>query len=583
MNRIKEIGEIVSVSGNTGLIHVYPFYDGFETRLGEIGSLLKVRSSNAFSIGIVSDVRTHSILGSDNEILEKEKIRFGSQEITIILIGEIIDNAFNRGVSKYPIIGDKVFLMEDSDYKTIYKSDDGSICLGKISGIDLEASIDLNRFITRHSLVVGSTGSGKSNAVAILLSEITKKNYQNGRIIVIDPHGEYNEVLSDCSKVFKCYAQEKECELCIPFWALSLDDLLSIVDAPLSGPNRDYLSYCITQEKIKSAIVNNIPIDQELITADTPIPFNIKKLWFDLDDYERQTFFERGNPNSLTNLVQIGDPDTLKSNIYQPAAAGGGSPFLNNQAHGLLPFLNALRLKLLDSSYNFLFNNSYTPSLDGKCNKELEELLFEWLSTSKNIKIFDLSEIPSEIIPTICGSLLRLIYDALFWGQNLSIGGKETPALMVLEEAHIYLKNAEDTIASKTVQKIAKEGRKYGVGLCLVTQRPSELDETVLSQCGTIVSLRLNNSKDKSRVAGAIQDELSILVDMLPMLRTGEAIISGEAVKIPSRIQISKMQSARKGADPLVSDKWLKVPSQKIEDYKELTYKWRSKSLRRKK
>jgi len=205
--------------------------------------------------------------------------------------------------------------------------------------------------------------------------------------------------------------------------------------------------------------------------------------------------------------------------------------------------------------------------------------LESWLGTSKPIAIFDLSDVPSELMLSISGTLLNIAYDALFWGQNLNNGGKLQPLLIVLEEAHNYLHARENSIASRTVQRIAKEGRKYGVGLVLVTQRPSELYEAVLSQCGTIIALRMNNNKDRGFVAAAIQDELKSLVDLLPSLRTGEAIISGEGVKIPSRIQFYKLPNAFKGADPSVSKQWGSSLSDNENAYKDLVTLWRNKKF----
>ena len=231
---------------------------------------------------------------------------------------------------------------------------------------------------------------------------------------------------------------------------------------------------------------------------------------------------------------------------------------------------------MLDSNYQFLFNpGDYTPSEDGKVIKKLENLLFDWLSSScKNITIFDISGVPSEIATSISGTLLKIIYDALFWGQKLPIGGREQPLLIVLEEAHSYLKSGTDSISSTIVQTIAKEGRKYGVGLALITQRPSELDETVLSQCGTIIALRMNNAKDRGHIQSAIQDELHTMIDLLPSLRTGEGIISGEGVKIPSRVQFYKLPYAPASSDPKVSEKWSENKDITLDNYEKMLYNW---------
>jgi DNA helicase HerA-like ATPase len=207
-------------------------------------------------------------------------------------------------------------------------------------------------------------------------------------------------------------------------------------------------------------------------------------------------------------------------------------------------------------------------------------LLFDWLGNDKPITILDLSGVPNDIMISISGTLLKIVYDALFWGQNLPNGGKEQPLFIVLEEAHNYLKAGEYSISSRTVQTIAKEGRKYGVGLALVTQRPSELDETVLSQCGTIIALRMNNAKDRGHISAAIQDELQSIVDLLPSLRTGEGIVSGEAVKIPSRIQFYKLTNAPKSTDPKVSEKWMIEKSVDINDYNRLLLLWRNQRLK---
>jgi hypothetical protein len=318
-----------------------------------------------------------------------------------------------------------------------------------------------------------------------------------------------------------------------------------------------------------------------MITADSPIPFSIKQLWFELDDFERKTFGEVRRPETVTDLQIKGDADTLKSNGYVPAAAGGGRPFLNHEAKGILSFLDSLRSRLKDMRYNFLFKpGKYTPQLDSRLEKDLSELLFSWLGSDKPITILDISDVPSEIMMSDAGTLLNIVYEALFWGQALPIVGRKQPLLIAFEEAHNYLRSGEHSIASRTMQRIAKEGRKYGVGLMLVTQRPSELDETVLSQCGTIIALRMNNSKDRSYVASAIQDESQAIVELLPSLRTGEGIISGEGVSIPSRVQFYKLPNAPKSADPEVTKEWRNPQLRSENDYKHLVSLWRNKKFK---
>lgn len=305
-----------------------------------------------------------------------------------------------------------------------------------------------------------------------------------------------------------------------------------------------------------------------------------KKIWFGLDDFERQTYEKSRDPSSLMKVTESGNPEKLISNKYPPASAGGGSPFLNFQAKGILGFLDNMKSKMKDSRYKFLFESGdYTPDLEGKTIKGLSDLLELWLGNAGEITILDFSDIPSEIMVSTSGSLLSIVYDALFWGQNLCIGGKQQPILIVLEEAHNYLKAGLSNIAPRTVQKIAKEGRKYGTGLLLVSQRPSELDETVLSQCGTMVALRMNNSQDRAHVQNAMQDELQSMADLLPSLRTGEIIISGEGVKIPSRVQFYRIEIAVKSSDPDVADCWSRQPEDNSQQYVKLTNLWQNQKF----
>lgn len=592
-SRDTEIGEIDSINGNVITIRLsdkikstMPVINGIVYRVGQIGSFLKIPLGFANLFGIVTQTGSVAIPESLKELVlqDYEKIN-NTRWLNMVLVGEQVGSKFERGVTQFPASGDKVHLVTIKDLDVIYGGfeDSNSVTVGNISVSEsLNAKIDLDKLVSRHCAIVGSTGSGKSNSVAVLLEAIANKDFRSSRILVIDPHGEYSETLKNKSRVFKINASEDEAELLIPFWALPFGELIKIFPGNLSDINHDYLREKIVEKKITSIATNTLGIEKEVITADSPIPFSLKQLWFDLDDFERQTFTERAKPETITNKIVDGDAEKLISNEYQPAAAGGGSPFLNNQAKGILSFLDGLRARLKDSRYDFLFRLSdWHPEKEGKVKKDLSALLSSWLGDAKPVTILDLSGIPSEIVPSISGTLLKLIYDTLFWGQNTKAGGKQQPLLIVLEEAHNYLKAGEDSISSRTVQNISKEGRKYGVGLLLVTQRPSELDETVLSQCGTLIALRMNNSKDRGHVKSAVQDELQTMIDLLPSLRTGEGIISGEAVKIPSRAKFFKISHAPKSVDPKVSEQWLKEQPE-VSEYNKIVKYWRNQELNRK-
>lgn len=589
-SKITEIGEIDSISGNSISIKLFdsiksnmPVIDGVVYRVGQIGSFVRIPLGFANLYGIVTQIGSAAIPEGLKEMYYKDYDSFkNTRWINIVLAGEQVGKKFERGVTQYPTTGDKVHLVTINDLDIIYGGyqEANSITVGNISVSEsLDAKIDLDKLISRHCAIVGSTGSGKSNSVSVLLEAIAKRNFPSSRILVIDPHGEYNDALSKYSRVIETSPKDDKNKLYIPFWALPFNELIKIFSGNLTDANREYIREKVVESKIASAIENKIDVPKESITADAPIPFSIKRLWFELDDFERKTF--QADRITVSEKLNEGDIETLKSNEYPPAGLGSSPPFLNQKAKGLLGFLDSMRNKLNDSSYSFLFNpGDFTPDVKGKINKDIDSLFFDWLGNSLPITILDLSGIPSEIMSSISGTLLKIIYDGLFWGVNTKVGGKNQPLLIVLEEAHSYLKAGEHSISSRTVQMIAKEGRKYGVGLLLVTQRPSELDETVLSQCGTMIALRMNNSKDRGHIRSAVQDELQSMVDLLPSLRTGEALISGEAVKIPSRVKFFKISNAPKSSDPKASEKWLQTIENTESEYKNLLKSWRNKNYK---
>lgn len=589
-NKITEIGEIDSISGNSISVKLFdniksnmPIIDGVVYRIGQIGSFVRIPLGYANLYGIVTQIGSAAIPENLKEVVFKDYDNFkNTRWINIVLAGEQVGKKFERGVTQYPTTGDKVHLVTINDLDIIYGGyeDSNSIIVGNISVSEsLDAKIDLDKLISRHCAIVGSTGSGKSNSVSVLLQAIANRNFSSSRILIIDPHGEYNDALSKFSNVIEINSKVDASKLYIPFWALPFNELMKLFSGNLSDQNREYIREKVVDAKIASAEINKIEVAKESITADSPIPFSIKRIWFELDDFERRTL--ETDRVTLTTKTVVGNIETLKSNEYLPAGLGSSAPFLNLKAKGILGFLDSMRNRINDSSYGFLFSpGDLTPDSEGKIVKDLDSLFLDWLGNKLPITILDLSGIPSEIMSSISGTLLKIIYDGLFWGVNTKVGGKQQPLLIVLEEAHSYLKAGENSISSRTVQMIAKEGRKYGVGLLLVTQRPSELDETVLSQCGTMIALRMNNSKDRGHIKSAIQDELQSMVDLLPSLRTGEAIISGEAVKIPSRVKFFKIANAPKSSDPKASDQWLKNVDKPEEEYKKLLKSWRNQNYR---
>lgn len=389
----REIGFVDSVNGNTVSVRLNEniksnllVIDGVVYRVGQIGSFLKIPLGYANLYGIVTQIGSSAIPQNILESIQNANINLFSinnQWLTLVLVGEQIGKRFERGISQSPTTGDKVEIVTLADLEIIYGGfdDKNSISVGTISASEsLESKFDIDLLVSRHCAIIGSTGSGKSNAVSVILNAIIEKKFKSPRILVIDPHGEYISVFKYNSRVFKINASKDlgQNELYVPFWALPFNELMNIFPGRLNDQNLEYFRNKIVEYKQAVNEKHSMSIEKEVITADTPIPFSIKQLWFDLDDFERQTFQENRKPETKRELIKKGDPEKLISNEYPPAAPGGGSPFLNHMAKGILSFLDSVRLRLKDSRYDFLFEpGDYSPDLEGKTKNELSELLYD--------------------------------------------------------------------------------------------------------------------------------------------------------------------------------------------------------------
>jgi DNA helicase HerA-like ATPase len=503
--------------------------------------------------------------------------------LAIALFGETIGEHFERGVSQFPTIDDEVHLVTAEDLRIIYGETAGEdqLEIGHIaSSSGIAGGLGLNKLLTRHCAVVGSTGSGKSNMVGVLLEALADPSLPSARVLVIDPHGEYASAVGNSGRVFRVTPESTDDQrLFVPFWALPFDELCDIALGQMQPGAESAVRDEVSARKMAAAANLRQRPPEEAVTADSPIPFCIRKLWFDLDDYERHTLADRTTGRAAA-LVRAGNPDSLLSNIYPDPATGNTAPFVGPR-RGISRQLEVLRSRLADGRFRFLFSpgDRLTPAEDGSISGDLHELAASWVGHDRPITVLDVSGLPSEVRGAIIGTTLRIVYDLLFWSGDLPIAGKQQPLLIVLEEAHLYLPEGTKSAAHRTVTKIAKEGRKYGVGLLVVTQRPSEIDHTVLSQCGTLISLRLTNAGDRSVVAAAMPDDLAGLSSMLPALRTGEALAVGEAVPIPTRIRIRRARQKIEGSDPHVSDAWAVDPRPDSAHYATAVARWRAQSL----
>jgi hypothetical protein len=512
----------------------------------------------------------------------------GYRWMTIVLFGEALGGEFERGVGQYPTVGDEVHLVTNDDLKVIYgwaKGKKGTISVGRIAAASgISADISVAGLVSRHSAIVGSTGAGKSNLVTVLLETVSDGSLPNARAIVIDPHGEYATALGDRARVFRIRPNEAAGEraLWVPFWALPFIELQQLTLGGLQPNHEASIRDEVLDMKVAAAAHLAVPPPPETLTVDSPVPFSIKKLWYELDRFERVTFPVNA-PQTDANAhpaEQVGDAILLRSDRYPAASPYNQAPYKNQKKRNLERQLDLMRSRLKDARFSFLFSpgGGYEPDLNGEVENDLNTLVRDWVGHTKPITIFDVSGLPSEVLPTIVGTMLRIVYDMLFWAQDLPIGGRLQPLLVVLDEAHRFVPEGVDTPAHRTLSMIAKEGRKYGTGLMLVTQRPSEIDSAILSQCGSMIALRLTNSADRAKVSAAVPDDLGGLVDQLPSLRTGEGVFLGEVMPIPSRVRVRKAKQKPVGDDPKLPDVW-QVPDRPDGDlYTQALANWRAQS-----
>ncbi|WP_162627541.1 ATP-binding protein [Erythrobacter sp. KY5] len=577
------LGRVGSVAGSTVSVRQaesvasgIAIIEGRSYRVAQVGSFVRIPQGYHDLYGVISEVGAQAT----PETLVDARQR-GESWMTVQLVGEIVETSFERGISQYPGINDEVHLVTEDDLGRIYGvGDEGQITIGRLAGAEsIPVRIDLDRLVTRHSAVLGSTGSGKSTTIASLLRSICHsgggKRCSSARILLLDIHGEYGDALKSVAQVFRVNPSDDEQALHVPYWALDTLTLLDFLMGPMSETALTGVLDKIQAAKL--AVADGVAgVDVNALTINTPLPFSLRQLWADLVDPEYKTWADKERTNPA--LEEAGDAQTLKLPKYSPPGPGSALPDINQtNVLGIKRHLTQMRSRLLDRQYDFMLHpGEWEPDLAGKSPMDLPELLEAWFGHDKPITVLDLSGVPSQVLVRLIGGILNITYEAMFWGRNLPEGGRNRPELVVMEEAHRYLGRDADNPARDMVQRIVKEGRKFGVGAMIVSQRPSEIDETILSQCGTQFALRLSNNADQGKVKAALPDSLSGLVDTLPVLRTGEAIIMGEAARLPIRCRINLPPEGERpsSADPVVSAAWAKAKAK--EDYERLAAAWRS-------
>lgn len=543
VGRVRHVlGATVTVELDSDLAGVTPIWRGRLVPVGQVGSLVRIPQG---PVSLLASVALVGIAELAPPTPPAQLPQQGDRWLQVQLLGEIDAlGGFRRGVTTYPGIDDPVHFTTSEDLRSVYPGPDNEhVEIGNTaSALDIPVVLNASKLVTRHSAIVGSTGAGKTSVVASLLQSFISGGWKSANIVVIDPHGEYKAALGDTASTHSVIAEGAEL-LRVPYWALPAADLLKVLCSLDSRTIVDRFSDLVARERRRFATSADwIDLTDEEITADTPIPYDLRSVWHRLDYANRSTV---NKPGGEIAEIDPGDPLRLAPATFTPYAIGGGSPNQGPDFRKFSPGPERLRLRLADPRFRFFLEPP-----DPEASDPLFGMISEWTGEGMPVSILDFSGVPSDTADVAIGVVLQLLFELAVQGGGAALGRKR-PVLVVLEEAHRYLGQGPFVgLARDIVNRIAREGRKYGVGLMLVTQRPSELPDTALAQCGTIIALRLTNSGDQSTVRAALPDAVTGLAGVLPSLRTGEAVVSGEAVVLPTRTAIRRPDPEPRAADP---------------------------------
>jgi hypothetical protein len=560
-----KIGTVFSVDTATIIIKVS---DIEILKRMQVNHLIAVKSSKAGQhlIGIINKItRKASEEESIGESLTPIVYLLTENTIKVNLIGTLIDkhgfkeNVFKRTLDTVPEIDAECFPLNGENLTQFMKSissvDSYSVplSLGKYS-IDenAEAFLDGDKFFQRHAVIVGSTGSGKSWCVAKLIEQIAKLPMAN--CILFDIHGEYSGAdfqadgiqylrIANPSDLGKAGALDSDV-IMLPYWLLTYEEMLAMLldRSDSNAPNQAMIfSKTVFAQKEKFLSDNKHTELIGHITIDSPIPYKLVDVLQHLDSLDNQR---------------------------EPGATAGkdkAGPFNGK----LTRFIQRLESKQQDKRLGFMFQVSDDELKLDWLNKLCCRLMNGSKVNDKNagIKIIDFSEVPSDILPLVIGLVGRLIFSVQQWSE----AGNRHPIALLCDEAHLYIperlnQDSASELGLRNFERIAKEGRKYGVSLVVISQRPSEVNRTVLSQCNNFISLRLSNAEDQGVIKKLLPDNLIGLTEVLPVLDIGEALIVGDASLLPTRVLISEPGLKPQSATIRFWNEWSKDDvEQKIE------------------
>ena len=496
---VTSFGRVISVRGSLARVGLLATSNMpiSEVR-ATVGRFVSIRSASSIIVAMITEVSCENLPSADASYIAVASVD---------LLGEILNAAekpkFQRGVTHYPTIGDAVDLISSEELRTIYApSGSDQINVGTLQqDRSVIAYVDVEEMLSKHFAILGSTGVGKSTGVSLLLNEILKAR-PNLRLFLLDVHNEYGRCFGDKALVLNPR------NLKLPFWLFNFEEIVDVLFAGRPGvpEELDILAEVIplakgiyTQYQNSDRIgLKRIDPKQVGYTLDTPVPYRLQDLISLIDE-------RMGKLENRSSCI-----------IY----------------HKLISRIDAVKN---DPRYAFMFDNA---NVGGDTMAEVISHLFRLPAHGRPMTVMQLAGFPVEVVDSVVSVLCRMAFDFGLWSDGVS------PLLFICEEAHRYAsadRNVGFGPTRKAISRIAKEGRKYGVFLGLVTQRPAELDPTIISQCNTLFSMRLANERDQTLLRSAVSDAAANLLSFVPSLGTREVLAFGEGVALPTRLRFKEV------------------------------------------
>ena len=554
-----QIGHVVKVESGRTLVRVTTgehevSQDELTYRIGQLGSYVAIPLAKRTLIGFVTGVDRAD--GGNDQVLD---------DMHVQLLGEIEGNRFKRGVNEYPVLDDPVHLATQDDFAVIFGSSDDngegetqrrSFTLGKFAyDRDFDVKILGSQFFAKHVAILGNSGSGKSCTTTKILQEVLELG--ESQTILFDMHGEYHTAFSDGEGRLKDNVTYLGVEdIVLPYWLLKYEELEALfVDRSDPSTVSTQISFLRTALlEFKQDAAKELGLTQAL-TLDTPVYFSLEKLKTYAENLNDARYVLNADHLAMSQLAlrSLAPDEQQKLMRQQRCQFNRGNPE-GETPHPLyfgklLGLIDLIDTKFGDRRYEFLLR----PIEHGEKSKFFRDKIAELESSSQisdlmnhlikvltgrreprtNLTIIDLSGIPFEIVDITVAVMTRLLFDLNFWTPSKL----RHPILLAFEEAHNYIPRVPrgQAFAQKAVERVAKEGRKYGVSAMVISQRPSELSETVLAQCSSFVVMRISNPEDQQYASKVVGDHFAGVMDMLPVLSPGEAFVLGDSVVMPMR------------------------------------------------